>query len=63
MMKSKTMYFPEGTIIADGRDSASGMMVITQGHVSVELPIDSDDADCEQGKERGCTLLYTLCRG
>ncbi len=63
MMKSKTFYFPKGTIIADGRDAANGMMVITQGHVSVELPMDSDEADHETGKENGSTLLYTLGRG
>ncbi len=63
MMKSQTFYFPKGTIIADGRDPATGMMVITQGHVSVELPMDSEEADLEKGKENGSTLLYTLGRG
>ena len=62
MIKSKTFYFPKGTIIADGRDPATGMMVITQGSVSVELPMDSDKAGA-QGNDGSSTLLYTLGRG
>ena len=62
-MKSKTYYYPKGTILADGRDSASGLMVITSGSVGVELPMDSEEADEEQCKADGSTMLYTLCRG
>ena len=60
--RSKTLYYPKGKIIADGRDSASGMMVITQGSVSVELPLDSDEADEQMGQDNS-VALYTLGRG
>lgn len=58
MMRSKSYYFPKGTIIADSRDDATGMMVITQGSVSVELPVDSDDAF-----DSSSLVLYTIGRG
>ena len=60
--RSKTLYFPKGKIIADGRDSATGMMIITQGSVCVELPLDSDEADEQMGKENS-VALYALGRG
>ena len=61
-MKSQTLYFCEGSIIADSHQAATGLMVITSGVVNVELPMDSDDAD-EENQNDGRTLLYVLGRG
>ena len=59
IMKSSTRYFSAGSIIADSHEQATGLMVITSGSVGVELPLDSPEADAENGK----TLLYVLGRG
>jgi hypothetical protein len=60
---STTRYYAKGSLIADSRELASGLMVITSGKVGVELPIDSEEADEEHGKENGNTLLYMFGRG
>ncbi len=62
-MKSQTKYFAEGSIIADSHQPATGLMVITSGFVNVELPMDSDEADAENSKPNGRTLLYVFGRG
>jgi hypothetical protein len=38
-------------------------MVITSGFVSVELPMDSEEADKENNRPGGKTLLYVFGRG
>ncbi len=62
-MLSSTRYYAEGSIIADSRELSQGVMVITSGHVGVELPMDSAEADEENKKSDGRTLLYVLKRG
>jgi hypothetical protein len=62
-MRSTIMYFSEGSIIADSHEKAKGLMVITSGHVGVELPIDSAEADEENRKPGGKTLLFVFGRG
>jgi hypothetical protein len=62
-MKSSTKYFSKGSIIADSREASNGLMVITSGKVGVELPMDSEEADEENKKEDGKTLLYVLEQG
>ncbi len=62
-MLSSTRYFSEGSIIADSRELSKGLMVITSGFVGVELPMDSAEADEENNKPGGRTLLYVLTRG
>jgi hypothetical protein len=62
-MKSQTKYFAEGSIIADCHEPATGLMVITSGFVNVELPMDSDEANIENSKPNGRTLLYVFGRG
>ena len=64
-MNSETHYFAKGTIIADSHEQATGLMVITSGHVDVELPIDSAEAAEENSKRDGGgkTLLFVLGRG
>ena len=64
-MNSETHYFAKGTIIADSHEQAKGLMVITSGHVDVELPIDSAEAAEEKAKGDGGgkTLLFVLGRG
>ncbi len=42
---------------------AKGLMVITSGQVGVELPMDSKEADEENSKLDGSTLLYIFGRG
>jgi hypothetical protein len=63
IMLSSTRYYAEGSIIADSRELSQGVMVITSGHVGVELPMDSAEADEENKKPDGRTLLYVLKRG
>ena len=63
IMLSSTRYFSEGSILADSRELSQGVMVITSGHVGVELPMDSAEADEENKKNNGRTLLYVLRRG
>jgi hypothetical protein len=62
-MKSQTLYFCEGSIIADSHQKATGLMVITSGFVDVELPMDSEEADEENSRKNGKTLLYVFGRG
>jgi hypothetical protein len=62
-MMSKTRYFAEGSLIADSRELANGLMVITSGSVGIELPMDSTEADEENSKPNGNTLLFILGRG
>ncbi len=62
MMKSQTKYFSKGTIIADSREKAQGLMVVTSGSVNVELPLDSAEA-VEENKKNGKTVLYVFGRG
>jgi hypothetical protein len=40
MLWSETRYFAKGTIIADNREEATGLMVITAGQVSLLLTIE-----------------------
>jgi hypothetical protein len=63
IMLSSTRYYSEGSIIADSRELSKGLMVITSGLVGVELPMDSAEADEENSKPGGRTLLYVLTRG
>ena len=63
IMKSKIKYFSKGSIIADSHESSTGLMVITSGKVGLELPMDSEEADEENKKADGKTLLYVLERG
>ena len=63
MLRSKTKHFSKGSIIADSHEEAKGLIVITAGQVGVELPMDSAEADEENRKEDGKTLLYVLKRG
>ena len=63
ILKSKIMYFAQGSIIADRHEAAKGLMVITSGYVNVELPLDSDEADEEHRREDGLTHLYVFGRG
>ena len=63
IMKSTTRYYSSGSIVADSHELAKGLFVITSGMVGVELPIDSNEADEENKKEEGTTLLYVLKRG
>ncbi len=60
---SKTKYYSAGSLIADSRELATGLMVITSGSVGIELPMDSIEADEENSKPNGTTLLYILGRG
>jgi hypothetical protein len=36
LLKSKTRYFSRGSIIADSREEAKGLVVITAGQVDLE---------------------------
>lgn len=63
IMSSTSKYFAEGSLIADSRETATSLMVITSGQVGVELPMDSVEADEENKKEHGKTLLYIFGRG
>jgi hypothetical protein len=60
---STTKYYSEGSLIADSRELADGLMVIISGQVGVELPMDSAEADEENNKPEGKTLLYVFGRG
>jgi hypothetical protein len=63
VLRSETRYFSEGSIIADSREAATGLMVITSGQVGVELPMDSREASNENQETNGKTLLYVFSRG
>jgi hypothetical protein len=63
ILRSTTQYFAEGSIVADSRELSKGLMVITSGKVGVELPMDSAEADEENSKPDGSTLLYIFGRG
>ncbi len=63
VLQSETKYFSQGSIVADSREAATGLMVITSGQVGVELPMDSDEADEEHRTPGGKALLYVFSRG
>jgi signal-transduction protein with cAMP-binding, CBS, and nucleotidyltransferase domain len=63
VLRSETKYFSQGSIIADSREEATGLMVITSGQVGVELPMESDEAEVEYRTPGGKTLLYVFSRG
>jgi hypothetical protein len=63
ILRSTTKYFAEGSILADSRELSKGLMVITSGSVGIELPMDSAEADEENCKPDGSTLLYIFGRG
>ena len=63
ILKSTTRYFSSGSLIADSRELAKGLLVITSGTVGVELPMDSSEADEENKRPGGKTLLYVLRGG
>ncbi len=63
ILKSKTMHFAQGSMIADGKEAAQGLMVITSGFVNVELALDSEEADEENRTENGTTHLCVFSRG
>ena len=58
LLRSETLYFAEGCIIADSCTDSSGLMVITSGKVKVDLPMDP-----EAGSTVAPTSLYVLERG
>ncbi len=60
IIKSTTKYFSAGSIVADSKDPANALMVITSGQVGLELPLDSEEADEENSKPNGKTLLYVF---
>jgi hypothetical protein len=62
-MKSATLHFAKGSLIADSRELATGLIVITSGLVGVELPMDSAEADAENKRLGGTTQLYVFGRG
>jgi hypothetical protein len=62
-MSSTSKHFAEGSLIADSRDVANRLMVITSGQVGVELHMDSAEAYEENKKTDGKTLLYIFGRG
>ena len=47
LIKSEMLYFAAGSIVADSRDRASGLMVIASGRIGIQLPMDSKEADEE----------------
>ena len=62
-MKSETRHYSKGSLIADSREQAYGLIVITSGLVGVELPMDSSEADAENNRQGGTTQLYVFGRG
>ncbi len=63
VLRSTTKYFSAGSIVADSKEPANALMVITSGQIALELPLDSDEADEENSKPDGKTLLYVFGRG
>ena len=63
ILKSTTKYFAAGSIIADSKEPANALMVVTSGQIGLELPMDSMEADEENSKPGGKTLLYVFGRG
>ncbi len=63
ILKSTSRHFAKGSLIADSKELATGLMVITAGQVGVELPMDSAEADEENNKPKGTSLLYVFGRG
>jgi hypothetical protein len=63
LLRSSTRYFSAGSLVADSGELANGLMVITSGLVGVELPLESEEADVENRREGGKTLLYIFQRG
>ncbi len=62
-MKSTTRHYAKGSLIADSRELATGLVVITSGLVGVELPMDSSEADTENSRPGGTSQLYVFGRG
>ncbi len=69
-MSSTSKHFAEGSLIADSRDVANSLMVITSGQVRLELHMDSAEADEENKKpmEKPCSTYldegkYHWCEG
>ena len=61
---SSTKYFSEGSLIADSRELADGLMVVKAGQVGVELPMDSAEADEERhNSASGAPLLGVFRHG
>jgi hypothetical protein len=63
LLRSSTRYFSVGSLIADSCELANCLLVITSGLVGVELPLESAEADAENRKPGGKTLLYIFQRG
>ena len=63
LLKSNTRHYSEGSIVADSSEQAQGLMVIVSGYVTVELPMDSEEADEENRTDDGRTVLYVFGRG
>ncbi len=62
LLKCQTQYYSEGSIIADSRDDATGLIVVTSGQVSIELPM-TNKRNSKLGGEAGRSILYVLERG
>ncbi len=64
---SKTLHFATGSIVADSQERATGLMVITSGSVSVEIPRSSAAISASENKipidDPGTSLLYVFTRG
>jgi hypothetical protein len=63
LLLTSTKYYSKGSLISESRELADGLMVIKAGQVGVELPMDSEEADSENSKQDGRTLLYVFGRG
>jgi hypothetical protein len=67
LMKSTTKYFLAGSIVAESRETATGLMVITSGAVGVELPHDQADNNEKElistGAGGSTTLMCVFKRG
>ncbi len=63
ILVSTTRYYAAGSLIADSRELAGGLMVISSGKIGVELPVDSEEADEENRKQNGNTMLFMFGRG
>eukprot|EP00291_Cryptomonas_curvata_P030917 CAMPEP_0172211178 /NCGR_PEP_ID=MMETSP1050-20130122/36254_1 /TAXON_ID=233186 /ORGANISM="Cryptomonas curvata, Strain CCAP979/52" /LENGTH=372 /DNA_ID=CAMNT_0012891593 /DNA_START=340 /DNA_END=1458 /DNA_ORIENTATION=+ len=62
LLKCQTHYYSEGSIIADSRDDATGLIVVTSGQVSLELPMNNNK-NSKKGGEAGRSILYVFERG
>ncbi len=63
ILKSQTQYYAKGSFIADSRERANSLVVVTSGKVGVELPLDSSEADEENKKQYGSNQLFVFERG